>query len=139
MTNLPGRRDFYRFNFYCLVRTTSRGPRPLSALSFIVVPETVPEYLVVILPLSPMSCVTSNITLSPSTFPLLISTGPPRPPSRVPLRDEPACLNVKVWGPPLPPAGASLVHLPEISAAANATRLTSASNAHSVTKRFVIL
>src|SRR5262245_37561273 len=57
---------------YCFFNSSSRGPRPLSAVSFIVLPETVPSYLVVNLPLSPNSRVSSNMTLSPMTIPFSI-------------------------------------------------------------------
>src|ERR1700689_4927445 len=81
--------------FYCLVSVRSRGPRPASNDSFIELPETLPEYLIVTA-FPPISRFTSNETLSPSTLPFLISAAPPRPPSTVPVSAEPLCFNVNV-------------------------------------------
>ena len=104
----------------------------MSTVNFIVVPETIPEYFIV-MELPPISRTTSNDTLSPSTLPFVISTDPPRPPSTLPVRVEPLVLNVNVWGPPLPIA--SLVHLPS-TLAAKATKLVSANSVQNKTKRF---
>src|ERR1700759_242046 len=122
---------------YCLVRVMSRGsPRPVSTLSVIVVPDTVPVYFEVNLPLSPMSRVTSNDTLSPSTLPFVIGVSPPRPEDD-PVKVEPSCLKVKLGGPPFPFGFASPFQVP-VTSAAKAITVVNANKAHNEISFFIL-
>src|ERR1039458_9722080 len=85
--------------------------------NLISLPETFPLNTI-FMSFPPKFRTTTKDTSSPLVFPSVISTGPPRPPSMVPVSLAPSTLNTKVVSLVLPPRpGTCAVHFPVTSAA----------------------